>query len=82
VYDDFSGERRSREQDLYQLIAFCKSCGKLMFCPNAQSKTILCNHCGLHHEWLQHAPTAFVYLTRTDGKPVQAQCVDSSFGGA
>lgn len=82
VYDDFSGEHLSRDQDVHQLVAFCKVCGSLMHREGAASDAIACNHCGALHRWRRQAPSGHVFLSRADGQPVTIVCVDYSLGGA
>lgn len=81
VYDDFSGERRSRDQDLYYLTAFCKSCGGLMHTEGADSDTIRCNHCATTHVWRTDEASGYSYLTLEAGGPVRVKAVDYSLGG-
>ena len=82
VYDDFSGERQSREQDRYYHISFCKACGQLMHVAGADSPSVACNHCGVDHKWEKDDASGYTFLAPPEGTDVLKKCLDYSMGGA
>lgn len=81
VYDEFSGEYRSRDQDVYHLLAYCKACGKFMHRLKSNAIDIRCNHCGAEHQWTLDDPSSHTFLSLRSGAPVTVEHDDYTFGG-
>ncbi len=81
VYDEFSGEYRSRDQDVYHLLAYCKACGKFMHRRKSDATDIRCNHCDAEHQWTLDEPSGHTFLSLCSGAPVTVEHDDYTFGG-
>ncbi|MHC4250572.1 MAG: hypothetical protein ACYS9X_15705 [Planctomycetota bacterium] len=63
VYDDFSGEKASRDPDpFYGYAAFCKVCWGVMFGCDPGNPDIRCKKCGTGYEWETDEGTGLRFL--------------------
>jgi len=93
VHDDFSGEKRSRDYEYLQHLAFCKVCNHLM-CGNfvvadiIQDHNVLdrinmtCKKCGTVHKWTLHEESGYKFLMPPSESRVLKRCKDYTLGTA
>jgi hypothetical protein len=63
VYDDFSGEKASRDPDpFYGYAAFCKVCRAIMFGCDPGNPDIKCKKCGTAYSWETNEGTGLRFL--------------------
>ena len=77
VYDEFSGEYRSRSSDGLQLRFSCKVCNKPMaqHCDQ-RGDPIICRHCQTVHIWREHQPSGYIFLAPPPDVDVLPECND------
>ncbi len=62
VYDDFSGEKISREIDWAQIRSICKVCNHIVINCGPDMKDIRCKACGTSYKWEVDAESGFRFL--------------------
>lgn len=91
VFDDFSGEQRSRDRDVVwhhparaflACRAFCKGCNALMQGCEPDTTPTACARCGREHAWTVWGKSGLRYLMPLGDAPVLPRCRDTSFGKA
>lgn len=79
VFDDFSGEKMSREVDAIQPRHICKVCNVLMTNCGIRNKNIHCPHCGTHYTWQVHEKSGFRFLSPPPNTQVANNPVDYGY---
>lgn len=81
VYDDFSGEKKSMETDLWGPRTFCKVCNNIMLhCDLKPNRQIRCRRCKTEYHWQIHEPSGFRLLMPPPNAKVLSKCADYTFG--
>jgi len=76
VFDDFSGEKMSREVDLFQARHFCKKCNHVMTNCGVYNKDIRCPNCHTLYKWEVHEMSGFRFLSPPAGTEVLKKVFD------
>ena len=76
VYDDFSGEKNSREADAGPLgcKTICKVCGHMVNHCEIDNPDIHCDHCGTHYSWEVHDGSGYRILTPPQDAKILKEC--------
>ena len=78
VFDDFSGERLTRDYDAFGIRAWCRICNNMMWNKKdlgtwdgvSESPYMKCHVCGAVHQWKTFGTTRFRFLMPPEDQPV------------
>ena len=80
VYDDFSGEKRSRDIDdrlTGGMRTFCKVCNRMMLGCDPGRGEVQCPNCQTTFCWEEYGDTGLEILMPPEGAPVLERCRDA-----
>jgi len=88
VFDDFSGEKASREVDSATVVrgyqtkslvtcrTWCKVCNSLLQFCDPDNPDIRCRKCGTAYEWKTHEKSGYRFLMPPEDAQVKERCND------
>ena len=73
VHDDFSGEKKSRDVDMYSCRTFCKVCGRIIARCEPEREVITCGDCKTEYRWQVHERSGYRFFTPPAGVELRSR---------
>jgi hypothetical protein len=78
VYDDFSGQKQSRDQDpYYGNKTFCKVCNGILYNCSPVRSIVKCDKCSTAYTWYTSPKYSLRFFMPDGKKPLQRRCINA-----
>jgi len=78
VFDDFSGQKQSRDQDpYYGNKTFCKVCNGILYNCSPVRSILRCEKCSTEYTWYTSPKYSLRFFMPDGKKPLQRRCINA-----